>query len=626
MFRKLVLLIGMMALSVAGCAMPDGLQSPRESEDTGMNIRALDDPQTPTKLLVDISSSMNEYEGERTRFDIAAQSAEEFFTSFQDPSVVDIDAFGGDCALFELAGFEHEHDIVEWLKADFTPRGQTPLVSAIMEAARSFQPAEEGVIVVLSDGMDTCGGDLGELADFLKNIYPKLRLDAVVFKEDASELAFVAQSTGGIAVSAHTDAQLTRRLLALRDEAAKLNLSEQGVEGIALGDSVDQLKLIAAEFSECSGDCTVVYRDCAFVVENGSVVKIILGPGSETIDGLRVGASLDEVEKLLGQPIRVQNLPRGQREHDFAITETDLWRVTTVENAVEDITLCRCNTINADRQFHNEQSMGSVRVGDRLGQHREKLFALNNLAGADGFYRVGNYIVMHHLEKFVVYAEVEDDDPFNARIKYLLPYNRFDGLRFASQAEADLYFQGAPSRKGVSSNSSFAYYPIPGTRDFFLVQWLVGFDAGYNNELTPVHGVEDFADGQALTAMGRMAFGFGLAGPFGMKSKPTSPNSYEKVGCQFHDFGDFAAVYHGKDLVGYASVEGTPNPAITARALSVGDKTGAIDSVYSDVDRVGNVLQLGEHYLGFGSENGRISGIRTGTYEFVANRICVLDE
>lgn len=86
--------------------------------------------------------------------------------------------------------------------ADINPRGRTPLTESVRQAAEVLDYAErEAVIVLLTDGEETCGGDPCKTASLLKQASRNLTIHVIGYREGQSQQYFNAQcmahETGG---------------------------------------------------------------------------------------------------------------------------------------------------------------------------------------------------------------------------------------------------------------------------------------------------------------------------------------------------------------------------------------------------------------------------------------------
>jgi Ca-activated chloride channel family protein len=100
------------------------------------------------------------------------------------------------------------------------PAGRTPLTSAVREAAKVLGfPAKPAVIVLLTDGEETCGGDPCGLARILRSKGENLTIHVIGYRaRDSSEGMGVFQSrcladtTGGLYISVETTEELVAAL------------------------------------------------------------------------------------------------------------------------------------------------------------------------------------------------------------------------------------------------------------------------------------------------------------------------------------------------------------------------------------------------------------------------------
>jgi len=100
------------------------------------------------------------------------------------------------------------------------PGGRTPLTFSVQQAAALLEHGRKpAVVVALTDGEDTCGGDACALARRLKSARPEITVHVIGYRlkaMDGSELPFVerclADETGGVFATAETTDQLTSAL------------------------------------------------------------------------------------------------------------------------------------------------------------------------------------------------------------------------------------------------------------------------------------------------------------------------------------------------------------------------------------------------------------------------------
>jgi len=100
------------------------------------------------------------------------------------------------------------------------PAGQTPLTDAVRMAAEALKFREKpAVVVLLTDGEETCGGDPCRLARQLRAEAQGLTIHVIAFKVTGATWlapgtgsACLADETGGISVSAHNKDELIAAL------------------------------------------------------------------------------------------------------------------------------------------------------------------------------------------------------------------------------------------------------------------------------------------------------------------------------------------------------------------------------------------------------------------------------
>lgn len=100
------------------------------------------------------------------------------------------------------------------------PAGRTPLTAAVREAARVLRfPEKPGVVVLLTDGEETCGGDPCAMAKALSAEGANLTIHVIGYRmrELATTNGYVqsrcmTDSTGGLYISVETSEQLVEAL------------------------------------------------------------------------------------------------------------------------------------------------------------------------------------------------------------------------------------------------------------------------------------------------------------------------------------------------------------------------------------------------------------------------------
>ncbi len=112
-------------------------------------------------------------------------------------------------------------------------KGKTPLVLSVLEAIKDFAAIPNGIVILITDGIESCGGDVNSIAQALKKSGLDMKVNIVGFdikeKEARAELQTIAGSTGGI----YLDAQNATELLSALQQTLQVEfivLDESGKE------------------------------------------------------------------------------------------------------------------------------------------------------------------------------------------------------------------------------------------------------------------------------------------------------------------------------------------------------------------------------------------------------------
>jgi len=123
-------------------------------------------------------------------------------------------------------------------------KGKTPLVFSVLEAIKDFETLPTGSIILVTDGIESCGGDIKSIGPAIKKSGLELRVHIVGFdikeKEARAELEAIAKSTEG----RYLDAQDAAGLLSALEQTLKIEYivcDENGQEvsrGLVGGEAV----------------------------------------------------------------------------------------------------------------------------------------------------------------------------------------------------------------------------------------------------------------------------------------------------------------------------------------------------------------------------------------------------
>ena len=125
-------------------------------------------------------------------------------------------------------------------------KGKTPLVISVLEAIKDFEKIPNGTIILVTDGIESCNGDIKSIAPAIKAAGLELEVNIVGFdiKEAAArqELESIAKSTNG----RYLDARNAGELLSALEQTLKLEYVVLDSTGTEVGRGVvggDQVKL-----------------------------------------------------------------------------------------------------------------------------------------------------------------------------------------------------------------------------------------------------------------------------------------------------------------------------------------------------------------------------------------------
>jgi hypothetical protein len=124
------------------------------------------------------------------------------------------------------------------------PKGKTPLVHSVLEAGNDFKDIPSGSIILITDGIESCNGDIHAIAPALKESGIELKLHIVGFdikEADArAELEAIAKSTEGT----YLDAKDSQELLSSLEQTLTIEfeiLDKKGklkAKGLVGGESI----------------------------------------------------------------------------------------------------------------------------------------------------------------------------------------------------------------------------------------------------------------------------------------------------------------------------------------------------------------------------------------------------
>ncbi len=178
------------------------------------------------EIVLDVSNSMwGQIQGE-SKIAIAKNTLQQIITSLHEDSSVGFRVYGHRYSLEDGRACKDTEQLVPIGPMEkktlidtihkLQPRGKTPLVYSVLEAIKDFKNLEEGSIILITDGLESCGGDIRSIGPSLRQSGIELNLHIVGFDiketEAREELEKMAREGGGIYLNARDSEELIASL------------------------------------------------------------------------------------------------------------------------------------------------------------------------------------------------------------------------------------------------------------------------------------------------------------------------------------------------------------------------------------------------------------------------------
>ncbi|MBU2159636.1 MAG: VWA domain-containing protein [Alphaproteobacteria bacterium] len=175
-------------------------------------------------LILDASGSMwSQLDDGTSRIEVARDVLSDFLAARDPAQPLGVIAYGhnrkGDCTDIEVlapVGRQDPAGLGARLRT-LNPRGKTPLADALQLAATQIPAtSEEADIVLVTDGLETCGGNVCAVAAGLAAMGIPVRAHVVGFgltETEMAQIACVADTTGGLMLSTQSGAELADALI-----------------------------------------------------------------------------------------------------------------------------------------------------------------------------------------------------------------------------------------------------------------------------------------------------------------------------------------------------------------------------------------------------------------------------
>jgi Mg-chelatase subunit ChlD len=170
-------------------------------------------------IILDRSSSMKEIIDGEVKIDVAKDVIIDLLDNLPSRAIVGVRLFGGNChtELLQSVELTQREQLQEEIRS-IEARGATPIALALQETQKDLRDiAEPQLILLISDGMETCGGDPVQAAKDLIGLGYDLQMHIVGFDISRNliardQLIEIAQATGGTYYDADNSEQLRQAL------------------------------------------------------------------------------------------------------------------------------------------------------------------------------------------------------------------------------------------------------------------------------------------------------------------------------------------------------------------------------------------------------------------------------
>lgn len=238
-----------------------------------------------TIVILDMSASMWGRIGDKPKLEIARDAVRGMFARFPATSHVGLMAYGhrqaGQCSDIQMlfppgpVNATAVNSTIDRL----TARGKTPLTDAVRQAAAALRNKEQGgTIILVTDGIETCGGDPCALAAELEAANAAFTAHVVGFDlrtpSERARVACIAERTGGLFVPAANAEELARALARTMEPRTASTTPVAPPRGIGLRATQGPAGPTVADAS-----FTVLREGEETPVHEGSAIRLPLKPG-----------------------------------------------------------------------------------------------------------------------------------------------------------------------------------------------------------------------------------------------------------------------------------------------------------------------------------------------------------
>jgi hypothetical protein len=253
-------------------------------------------PARPAKnleIILDLSGSMKLPLGKSTRIATARRVLREVIAKIPDDFNVGLRLYGHRYGSRQKETCTDSELVVPIQKLDRTrllsvidstqPRGETPLVYSVLQTAADLKAAGGGSVILITDGEESCHGDVVAAARELKASGVDISLQILGFtltgKQVQQQLSQFAQATGGRYYSAQDGETLGRALLMAAVDKMPVMVFDATGHQVGSGDTDSaSIELAPGEYKVVirAADQELVGEHVAVAARSESVLKIVI--------------------------------------------------------------------------------------------------------------------------------------------------------------------------------------------------------------------------------------------------------------------------------------------------------------------------------------------------------------
>lgn len=296
-----------------------------------------------TILVLDASGSMWAQLPEgRSRIEVARDVLSDFLTTRDAALPLGVIAYGhnrkGDCADIEVVapvGAQEGAALAQRLRG-LMPQGKTPLADALRMAGGAIpRTAEEADIVLITDGLESCGGDPCAVAADLRAQGIPVRAHVVGFgltEGEVQQIACVAEATGGQVLLAQSADDLAQALTRVDLPPADIAISLRPVDGLT-GDVLPTVDWVLADAAGQEQARATGQGTWAIAVLPGDYQVVATAPGHAGGATLAVTAQTTGVIDVPLERTHAQVTLIGRDGETGEILPDVTWRMTVLDGA-----------------------------------------------------------------------------------------------------------------------------------------------------------------------------------------------------------------------------------------------------------------------------------------------------